>query len=276
MALTDQPYLPLYVDDWMNNNKLKMCSAGAHGLMVSIMCLMHKSETYGVISLKQKFKQSDKQKLNFACQIAKLSSFDLLETEKYFNELIDENVLKIEGDNLICLRMVKDADVSKKRALSGKNGGKSTQKTIRNFALANIEANTGIEYVSENVNEIDIVSIKKGKISKFEIPKISEIQEYCNERKNNVDPIKFFDFYSGKGWMIGKNKMQDWKACIRTWEKPNDNNQYGKQNNQSARANSNQGYQPAKVDRDKLIQELADDAANGNIPGNYSQDRYRS
>ena len=40
MALTDQPYLPLYVDDWMNNNKLKQCSPGAHGVMVTIMCIM--------------------------------------------------------------------------------------------------------------------------------------------------------------------------------------------------------------------------------------------
>ena len=27
------------------------------------------------------------------------------------------------------------------------------------------------------------------------------------------------DYYESKGWMIGKNKMKDWKASIRTWEK---------------------------------------------------------
>jgi uncharacterized protein YdaU (DUF1376 family) len=61
MALTDQPYLPLYVDDWMNNTKLKLCSPGAHGLMISIMCLMHKSEEYGVILLRQTFRQNERQ-----------------------------------------------------------------------------------------------------------------------------------------------------------------------------------------------------------------------
>ena len=25
-------------------------------------------------------------------------------------------------------------------------------------------------------------------------------------------------FYKNKAWFIGKNKMKDWKACIRTWE----------------------------------------------------------
>ena len=28
----------------------------------------------------------------------------------------------------------------------------------------------------------------------------------------------FIDFYACKGWMVGKNKMKDWKAAVRTWE----------------------------------------------------------
>jgi len=32
------------------------------------------------------------------------------------------------------------------------------------------------------------------------------------------------DHYTAKGWMIGSNKMKDWKAAVRTWEKtPIDN-----------------------------------------------------
>lgn len=218
MALTDQPYLPLYVDDWMNNTKLKMCSPGAHGLMISIMCLMHKSESYGVILLKQKFKQTNKQSYNFASQIARLSSFDLLEIEKYFYELLDEKVLKIDGDSLVCSRMVKDADISKKRSSSGKSGGKKTQNSIKNFAKANVEANTGIENDNENEDVNGIENKEKRKISKFQIPTIEEIEAYCSERSNNVNAKKFYDFYESKGWVVGKNKMKDWKACVRTWE----------------------------------------------------------
>lgn len=54
---------------------------------------------------------------------------------------------------------------------------------------------------------------------RFTPPTIEEIKDYCNERNNNVNPVKFYDFYESKGWMIGKNKMKDWKASIRTWEK---------------------------------------------------------
>jgi hypothetical protein len=46
------------------------------------------------------------------------------------------------------------------------------------------------------------------------------VRLYCLERKNTVDPIKWFNFYEAKGWMIGKNKMKDWKAAVRTWEEP--------------------------------------------------------
>jgi hypothetical protein len=38
-------------------------------------------------------------------------------------------------------------------------------------------------------------------------------------RNNNIDAEAFIDFYSSKNWMIGKNKMKDWKAAVRTWER---------------------------------------------------------
>ena len=39
--------------------------------------------------------------------------------------------------------------------------------------------------------------------------------------------------------------------------------------NQSATQNTNNGYKPARVDREQLIQKLTDDFENGNIPGEY-------
>ena len=54
---------------------------------------------------------------------------------------------------------------------------------------------------------------------KFTPPSVEEVREYCSERGNNVDPDKFVDFYDSKGWMVGKNKMKDWRAAVRTWER---------------------------------------------------------
>lgn len=53
----------------------------------------------------------------------------------------------------------------------------------------------------------------------FKPPTLDEVRAYVLERKSKVDAEKWFDFYSSKGWMIGKNKMVDWKAAVRTWEK---------------------------------------------------------
>jgi hypothetical protein len=55
---------------------------------------------------------------------------------------------------------------------------------------------------------------------KFIIPTFNDVLEYCMQNDLEVDGIKFINFYESKGWMIGKNKMKDWKAAVRTWAKP--------------------------------------------------------
>jgi hypothetical protein len=131
-----------------------LCSPAAHGVMIAIMCLMHKEPTYGKILLKQKFKQTDKQISNFALQVAKQTAFDLLDIEPALTELLDEQVLVIEDDFLVCKRMVKDAQISASRAKSGGQGGKKTQQKNKhfasNFAQANDEANVGANSGNEN------------------------------------------------------------------------------------------------------------------------------
>lgn len=54
----------------------------------------------------------------------------------------------------------------------------------------------------------------------FRPPTVDEVRAYCAERKNDVDPQRFIDYYQARGWMIGKTKMRDWRAAVRTWEKP--------------------------------------------------------
>ena len=59
---------------------------------------------------------------------------------------------------------------------------------------------------------------EKNKRIIFIVPSLEEVSAYCQERNNNVDSQKFYNFYESKGWMVGKNKMKDWKASVRTWE----------------------------------------------------------
>jgi hypothetical protein len=58
------------------------------------------------------------------------------------------------------------------------------------------------------------------KEKKFIPPTFNDVLEYCMQNNLDVDGVKFINFYESKGWMVGKNKMKDWKAAIRTWVKP--------------------------------------------------------
>ena len=82
------------------------------------------------------------------------------------------------------------------------------------------------ENLSNNSNNIYICGEKispQTPRKKFVKPTVEEVRNYCLERNNNVNPEKFIDFYESKDWYIGKNKMKDWKAAVRTWEGRNSN-----------------------------------------------------
>jgi len=55
----------------------------------------------------------------------------------------------------------------------------------------------------------------KKKQSVFKPPTLAEVEEYIKEKPLRVVAEKFIDFYESKGWMVGKNKMKDWKAACR-------------------------------------------------------------
>ncbi len=60
---------------------------------------------------------------------------------------------------------------------------------------------------------------KQGTGNRFVPPTVEEVKAYCRVRGNRVDPQAFVDFYTSKGWRIGKESMRDWRAAVRTWEK---------------------------------------------------------
>ena len=94
------------------------------------------------------------------------------------------------------------------------NAHKSVIKLLDKYDVYNIEG----------ISPVDVAGFE-GQISKpvkfkrFKKPTIQEVNEYCIERNNSVNPESFIDFYESNGWKVGKNPMKDWKACVRTWEK---------------------------------------------------------
>lgn len=112
-------------------------------------------------------------------------------------------------------------DANNSRYENGKKGGKpkanqNETKTEPKTNQTETETEPNVN-VNVNVNENDLKENTKRKV--FTKPTVEEVKAYCVERKNNVNPDKFIDFYESKGWLIGKNPMKDWRACVRTWEK---------------------------------------------------------
>jgi hypothetical protein len=189
MALRDQPYIPLYVQDFLTDEKLMECSAEATGVYIKIMCIMHKSEPYGNILLKQKDKQKSSNIQNFALKLLRHLPYSLLVIEQSLRELIDEDVLQLNGDFLSQKRMIRDCELSIKRANAGQKGGKKTQKFASNFALAKSEAN------SESANENENTNVLKKIFKNVPLPKVLDTPD-CIKALN--------DFFQYRDEALGK------------------------------------------------------------------------
>ena len=79
-----------------------------------------------------------------------------------------------------------------------------------------------IELEKEIKIEKEIDSSAKSTTTKrkrFEKPTLSEIEQYCIERNNNINAEQFYDYYESNGWKVGKSSMKNWQAAVRTWER---------------------------------------------------------
>ena len=153
MALRNQPYLPLYVNDFMVDERLRECSAESTGVYIRLMCLMHKSDEYGVISIDDA-KGGDVLP-DFCQKFARHLPYEIDVIDRSLRELIKRQVLTLEGNRLFQKRMVRDGEISKVRSEVGKGGGFAKAKALKkgsgktpSKSLANSENEN--EYISGN------------------------------------------------------------------------------------------------------------------------------
>jgi hypothetical protein len=89
-------------------------------------------------------------------------------------------------------------------------------------------ASSGIPNDTKNADSdivIDSDIVKDIKVNKgFIKPTIEEIEIYMQEKGMENLAERFYYFYEAKGWVIGKNKIKDWKSCVMTWKKNSQNN----------------------------------------------------
>ena len=137
------------------------------------------------------------------------------------NKMKEMNLIDVVIKGLPAKRFIKiNVDVIEKLLTNklGKNDPYSLDEMTK-LDRSNEPTNNNNIKVINNIKKEDIPKGISKKESRFAPPTLEEVRDYCYERKNNIDPSKFIDFYESKGWMIGKNKMKDWKAAVRTWER---------------------------------------------------------
>jgi hypothetical protein len=59
---------------------------------------------------------------------------------------------------------------------------------------------------------------RRKKSGPFVPPTVAEVASYCRGAGLNVDAEQFCCFYGSKGWMVGTNKMKDWRMAARNWD----------------------------------------------------------
>lgn len=186
--------------------------------------MIEKPNYYAIIPADVRYDENlkDKAKLLYG-EITSLSSKDGIcyASNKYFAELYGVTTTTI---SLLIKDLIENGYIESE--IIYKEGTKEILnrylKIIKGGYLRNLKGGY-LKNLKHNNTSINNTSInnKENIKRKFKKPTIEEIKDYCKERNNGINASSFYDFYESKDWMIGKNKMKDWKACIRTWERNN-------------------------------------------------------
>ncbi len=135
MALRDNPYIMLDVNDFMNDEKLRECSPASVGIYIRLLCVLHKSDTYGVLLYQQKdvqkaeicgYKNPNKIQI-FVTMLSRQLPETPAEIEAALIELSEEGVIKITENRLEQKRMIRDAEISEKRQQARAQRGKAQE-----------------------------------------------------------------------------------------------------------------------------------------------------
>ena len=136
------------------------------------------------------------------------------------------------------LKRYENGTKAKVKQSISKQEAKPKQRKSKVEANVNVNVNDNVNVnENENVNHNQNDNVSR---SRFRAPTYDEVLNNMKEKNtlagNRWDSAKviteakaFFNYYESNGWMVGKNKMKNWEAAIRTWM--NNNAKFEKVNN---------------------------------------------
>lgn len=186
--------------------------------------------------------------------IKKFVDYRKIDYSEETKEIYIKNWLKYNSSKSPKVRQCIDEEVSKIKCSLFK------RKTMDSLSI-----DLGEEEEKEQEEEQEKKEEQKevGRTSKkFTPPTLEEVNAYCLERKNNINPQQWIDHYISNGWMVGKTKMKDWKAAVRTWER----NDYGGNNGRTEKFKEHLNNDPISIG--SLVIRAEDPEGNdSNLPG---------
>jgi predicted phage replisome organizer len=226
--MADVKWIKLSIDIF-NNRKIKQIECLPEGdaivvIWVKLLCLAGTINDAGQIYFTKEIPYTDQMLANQFCRPLTTIQLALKTFEQFGMVEVIDNILCVSNweryqnvDRLSEIReynrLAKQKQREKQKLLQ--NNVKDKSKTSQQCQDTDIDI--------EEDKEIDIKNIdnkeNKEKTKRFTPPSLEEVQAYCNERNNNINPEYFVDYYNSNGWIVGKTKMKDWKATVRNWER---------------------------------------------------------
>jgi len=108
-------------------------------------------------------------------------------------------------------------DYIDKQKFNGAKGGRPKKNEETQITQPFFQEPKKADNVNVNATEKEI----KLNRDVFIKPSIVELKNYMLEIGMNDVSEKWFDYYESNGWLVGKNKMKNWKAAVRTWKNNN-------------------------------------------------------
>jgi hypothetical protein len=213
-----RPSFQFYPSDWLTSPEIRICSIGARGLWIDMICWMHQGAPYGHLKVGGK--------VILPPTLAQLEGYPLSEVEGWLKELEEVGVFsKTDEGCIYSRRMVRDEELRRVRAAGGLKGGNpDLLKRSRLSSKVNLSANLSAnlppededEDEDEGVNGIEKV-LKPRKA--FVKPTQGEVKEYCRSLGlTDNDAVAFWEGKEANGWRNGSTKIKDWQATIRSWK----------------------------------------------------------
>ena len=199
-----------YPVDWISDSRLRLCSAGARGLWIDILCLMHLSNERGYLLIEDTILDEE--------MLQKTLGYDAKEFDNCFMELRRYNIIKKDEKNRYFSKtMVNAQKISEKRSVSGKLGGNPSLKLLvkQNDILVDnlVKQNSNLDKQNEILDKQNVNLVKQNQILVKQNEKNDPIYIY-----NNIDNIKSIDIGYNNQIPLGNDKERKYEKKERKSE----------------------------------------------------------